>query len=82
MEDDYPSYWANFIDDKNVDKFGLPKTSAQYVIESSKLETLFLNLIIGNSHVYTTPEYKIVLHVVCMVYRISTKNKPINFSLP
>ena len=44
VEDDYPSYWANFIDDKNADKFGLPKTSAQYVIESSKLETLFLEL--------------------------------------
>ncbi|HAL65137.1 MAG TPA: hypothetical protein DCP10_06185 [Bacteroidales bacterium] len=44
VKDNYPSYWANSIDDKNIDKFDLPKTSAQYEIESSKLETLFLEL--------------------------------------
>lgn len=44
VEDNKPSYWANFIGDKNVDKFGLPKSSAQYKIDSSQLENLFLEL--------------------------------------
>ena len=44
VEDSKPSYWAHLIGDKNVDKFGLPKSSAQYEINSSQLETLFLEL--------------------------------------
>ncbi|MPM36792.1 hypothetical protein SDC9_83394 [bioreactor metagenome] len=44
IEDSKPSYWANLIGDKNIDKFDLPKHSAQYEIESSQLETLFLEL--------------------------------------
>lgn len=44
VKDDNPSHWANSIDDKNVDKFDLPKTSAQYELESSQLESLFLEL--------------------------------------
>lgn len=38
------SYWSNLIGDKNIDKFGLPKSSAQYTIDSSQLEKLFLEL--------------------------------------
>lgn len=44
VKEDNPSHWANSIDDKNVDKFDLPKTSAQYELESSQLESLFLEL--------------------------------------
>jgi hypothetical protein len=44
VEGNIESYWANLIDDKNVGKFDLPKTSAQYEIDSSQLETLFLEL--------------------------------------
>ncbi len=44
VESNTQSYWASLIDDKNVDKFDLPKTSAQYEIESSRLEALFLEL--------------------------------------
>jgi hypothetical protein len=43
-KDNIPSYWANFIDDKNVDKFNLPKTSTQYEINASHLEYLFVEL--------------------------------------
>ena len=44
IEESKPSYWANLMGDKNVDKFGLPKSSAQYEINSSQLETLFIEL--------------------------------------
>ena len=39
-----PSYWANLINDKNVEKFNLPKTSAQYELESSRIGELYENL--------------------------------------
>lgn len=44
VEDNKPSHWANLIDDKNIDKYDLPKTSAQYEIKTSKLETLYIEL--------------------------------------
>jgi hypothetical protein len=44
VEDNRESHWANLMDDKNIDKFDLPKTSAQYEIESSKLDELFCEL--------------------------------------
>jgi hypothetical protein len=44
LKDSEPSYWANLIGDKNVDKFDLPKSSAQYEIETSQLEKLFIEL--------------------------------------
>lgn len=31
VEDNKPSYWSNLVGDRNVDKFGLPKSSAQYI---------------------------------------------------
>jgi hypothetical protein len=39
-----PSYWANHIGDKNIEKYDLPKTSTQYEIETSQLESLFIEL--------------------------------------
>lgn len=44
IEDNKPSFWASLIGDKNVDKFGLPKNSAQYKLDSSQFEKLFLEL--------------------------------------
>ncbi len=44
VEENEPSFWANTTEDKNINKFCLPKTSAQYEIDSSKLETLFVEL--------------------------------------
>ena len=42
--EDYPSYWGNLINDKNVEKFNLPKTSAQYEIETQKIGQLYEKL--------------------------------------
>lgn len=39
-----PSYWANLMEDKNIEKFNLPKTSAQYEIDSSKIGDLYETL--------------------------------------
>lgn len=44
VEENKPSFWANTTEDKNIDKFCLPKKSAQYEIDSSQLETLFIEL--------------------------------------
>ena len=44
VENSRESYWAHLIDDKNVGKLDLPKSSAQYEIDSSQLETLYLEL--------------------------------------
>jgi hypothetical protein len=44
VEENKPSFWANTTGDKNIDKFCLPKKSAQYEIESSQLATLFIEL--------------------------------------
>jgi hypothetical protein len=43
-EDNKPSYWANLIGDKNVEKFGLPKTSVQYKIDTDRLGELYEEL--------------------------------------
>jgi len=42
--DNHPSYWASLITDKNVDKFQLPKTSAQYEIDTDRLGDLYEEL--------------------------------------
>ncbi|TGD59488.1 hypothetical protein [Flavobacterium humi] len=39
-----PSYWANMMEDKNIEKFNLPKTSAQYEIDSSRIGDLYETL--------------------------------------
>lgn len=44
IADNHPSYWANLMEDKNVEKFNLPKTSAQYEIDSQKIGQLYENL--------------------------------------
>jgi len=44
VEDDYQSYWANLIGDKNVEKIALPKTSAQYEIDVKKMGELYEEL--------------------------------------
>ena len=44
VESNKPSRWSNHIDDKNIDKFDLPKSSAQYEISTSKLESLYVEL--------------------------------------
>lgn len=41
ITDTHESYWANLIGDKNVEKFNLPKKSAQYKIDSSKMSELY-----------------------------------------
>lgn len=42
--DNHPSYWANIIGDKNIEKFNLPKTSAQYEISTEKIGELYRKL--------------------------------------
>jgi hypothetical protein len=42
--DNHPSYWASLITDRNVDKFQLPKTSAQYEIDTEQLGDLYEEL--------------------------------------
>jgi hypothetical protein len=44
VTDNHESYWANLMGDKNVEKFNLPKTSAQYKIDSSKISELYEKL--------------------------------------
>ncbi len=44
VADNYPAYWANLIGDKNVEKFNLPKTSAQYEINTNKIGKLYEKL--------------------------------------
>lgn len=41
IAENYDAHWANLMDDKNVEKFNLPKTSAQYEIESQKIGQLY-----------------------------------------
>jgi len=40
----HPSYWANSNDDRNIEKLNLPKTSAQYEVESKKIGQLYESL--------------------------------------
>lgn len=44
IEDNVQSYWANIDTDKNMGKFNLPKTSAQYLIAFDKLSELYVKL--------------------------------------
>ena len=44
VAENYPSYWANLMEDKNIEKFNLPKKSAQYEIETEKIGKLYENL--------------------------------------
>lgn len=46
IKDNHPSYWANLTDDKNIKKFNLPKTSAQYKIDINKLPDIYRALLI------------------------------------
>jgi len=39
-----PSYWEALMQNKNVGKFNLPKTSSQYEIDSSKIGELYEKL--------------------------------------
>jgi hypothetical protein len=41
VKDNHPSCWAHLIDDKNVGKFDLPKTSAQYELDVDKMTRLY-----------------------------------------
>ncbi|MGC4041969.1 MAG: hypothetical protein QM710_14590 [Flavobacterium sp.] len=43
-DENFPSHWANLMEDKNVEKFNLPKTSSQYEIETQKLGQLYERL--------------------------------------
>lgn len=42
--DNHPSYWANLIGDKNIEKYNLPKTSAQYEVEIDKINDVYIEL--------------------------------------
>lgn len=44
VTENYPSYWANLINDKNIEKFNLPKHSSQYEIDTKKIGQLYENL--------------------------------------
>lgn len=44
IQDNAQTYWANTDDDKNIGKFNLPKTSAQYLIDFNKLTELYIKL--------------------------------------
>ena len=39
--DNYEVHWANMSIDKNIEKYNLPKTAAQYEIESSEIGKLY-----------------------------------------
>lgn len=41
---DEAAYWANLMQDKNIEKFNLPKSSTQYEIETQKMGQLYDNL--------------------------------------
>jgi len=41
VEDNYQSYWASSDTDKNIDKYNLPKTSAQYEINVNEMNRLY-----------------------------------------
>ncbi len=41
IEDNYQSYWANLDNDKNIGKYNLPKTSAQYQINTNEIGRLY-----------------------------------------
>ena len=37
-------HWSNFVNDKNVGRYDLPKSAAQYEIDSLRLGELFVEL--------------------------------------
>lgn len=41
IEENHECYWANKDGDKNIGKFNLPKTAAQYEIDVNQLPKLF-----------------------------------------
>lgn len=41
---DMPSYWATDANLKSIDEYKLPKTASQYLLDSSKLEVLYIAL--------------------------------------
>lgn len=42
--DEEQCYWANEGEDKNIDKYNLPKTATQYWIDTDKLPQLYEEL--------------------------------------
>lgn len=44
INDNDPVYWESEISSKNIGEFNLPKTSAQYEIEISRLSDLYSDL--------------------------------------
>lgn len=47
VSDSQPAYWANLLQDKNIEKFNLPKTSAQYEIETKKWDNYMKIYVLG-----------------------------------
>lgn len=45
IEDNFPAYWPIHDGDPNIDKYKLPKTSAQYEIEVNKVSEIFKELL-------------------------------------
>lgn len=41
---DVPSFWDTDANLKSIDEYKLPKTSSQYLLDSSKLEDLYIAL--------------------------------------
>lgn len=41
---DYNSFWASLDTDRNIGKFNLPKTSAQYFIDFENISKLYIAL--------------------------------------
>ena len=44
INDNIDSYWANNDTDKNIGKYNLPKTSAQYLIDFEQISDLYIRL--------------------------------------
>lgn len=44
VKENSPSYWADMSGDKNIEKYNLPKTSAQYLIGVDYLPEIYKEL--------------------------------------
>lgn len=45
IKDNFPAYWPIPEDDENIDKFKLPKTSAQYEIDIDIIPNIYKELL-------------------------------------
>ena len=45
VSDNEDAYWSSKLGDKNISQYGLPKSSAQYEIDTNQLPALFNELI-------------------------------------